>query len=89
MFRFLFASKTAYFGNCLVGRVALGKARWAALKTAERISMGRVALGWLGEPTTRGGRLWLSCAVAELCHSTNKVPSKTTQIQAACVDVNR
>jgi hypothetical protein len=24
--------------------------------------MGRVALGWLGEPTTRYGRLWLNCA---------------------------
>lgn len=65
------------------------EARWAVPKTAERISMGRVALGWLGEPTTRYGRLWLNRAVAELCLSTNIIPSKSTQIQAAYVEVNR
>jgi|HubBroStandDraft_2_1064218.scaffolds.fasta_scaffold04609_2 hypothetical protein len=39
----------------MVRRVALGLARQAVPETAGRISMGRVALGWLGEPTTRHG----------------------------------
>jgi hypothetical protein len=41
------------------GRLALGYARYAVPKTAGRISMEKVHLGWLGCQLTRYGRLWL------------------------------
>jgi hypothetical protein len=60
----------------MTGQVALGNARWAVPKSARRISVEKVALAVAGMPTNP-----LRATVAELCHSTNKIPSKTTQFK--------
>jgi hypothetical protein len=47
-------------GDWMLRWVALGKALWAVPKTAGRISMGGMALGWLESRQPARGGLWLT-----------------------------